>query len=331
MALIKCKECGKEISSAAAACPNCGNPIPKQSQLGTGCLIVIIFFVVLAVIGQCSDKDSKLASAPAPAGPAPGQSAPASTVPQTAPAPPITIDLKDAKALDDKYGTDALVYCASGADDYLRGASKFAFKWDEIGFFEQKFGKILTDVSSPGILTMISDKVSLQNGFGAYERIQLYCEYDTQAKKTIAYSINSPPYHAPPALEPSVESQSPPGVTLTNNEFNGIAPPAPANTPVSGHANTTAAPEREPPEQRPAIRAHGEPFVIRGIEKHCNDITQLDRALSTQYDLYFDGWTRADYDEAIIWSSACAQYGWQSIAKSRVSLLQARETSALTR
>ena len=30
MALIKCPECGKEISSNAAFCPNCGNPVPKK-------------------------------------------------------------------------------------------------------------------------------------------------------------------------------------------------------------------------------------------------------------------------------------------------------------
>ncbi len=288
---------------------------------------MIIFIVVLSVIGQCSDKDSKPASAPAPAAPASSQSASAPTAPET-PAPPVATDLNDAKALDVKYGTDGLVYCASGADDYLREASRFAIKWDEIGFFEQKFNKFLTHVSSPGILTMVSDRVSLQNGFGAYERIQLYCEYDTQAKKTIAYSINSPPYHAPPALKPSTESQSPPGVTPKNNEVNGVALLAPANTPVSGHTDNTSAPEHEPPEQRPAIRAHGEPFIIHGVEKRCNDITQLDRALSTSYGAYFDRWTRADFDEAIVWSSTCAQYGWQSIANSRVSLLQARESSA---
>lgn len=31
MALIKCSECGKEVSSNADACPNCGNPIKKGS------------------------------------------------------------------------------------------------------------------------------------------------------------------------------------------------------------------------------------------------------------------------------------------------------------
>lgn len=30
MSLIKCPECGKEISSNAVACPNCGNPVPKK-------------------------------------------------------------------------------------------------------------------------------------------------------------------------------------------------------------------------------------------------------------------------------------------------------------
>ena len=32
MALIKCPECGKEISNKATACPNCGNPMNQQTQ-----------------------------------------------------------------------------------------------------------------------------------------------------------------------------------------------------------------------------------------------------------------------------------------------------------
>lgn len=32
MALIKCPECGKEISDKALACPNCGNPMNQQAQ-----------------------------------------------------------------------------------------------------------------------------------------------------------------------------------------------------------------------------------------------------------------------------------------------------------
>ena len=32
MALIKCSECGKEISDQASACPNCGVPLPKPKK-----------------------------------------------------------------------------------------------------------------------------------------------------------------------------------------------------------------------------------------------------------------------------------------------------------
>jgi RNA polymerase subunit RPABC4/transcription elongation factor Spt4 len=71
MALIKCKECGREVSDKANNCPNCGCPVddrqeswsdnidmvtPTYNQYnqkpkkGHGCLIgVIIFFAVIAV------------------------------------------------------------------------------------------------------------------------------------------------------------------------------------------------------------------------------------------------------------------------------------------
>ena len=32
MALIKCSECGKEISDQASACPSCGFPLPKPPK-----------------------------------------------------------------------------------------------------------------------------------------------------------------------------------------------------------------------------------------------------------------------------------------------------------
>lgn len=83
-----------------------------------------------------------------------------------------------------------------------------------MGFLEFKFQKYLKQVSSPGVLTVISNKASLQNGFGAYERIELFCDYDTQAKKTLGYSVNEPiprpAITAPPtATPPSDRSDEP--------------------------------------------------------------------------------------------------------------------------
>lgn len=76
MALIKCPECGKEISSSAVSCPNCGRPmaslkqdLPKKKEKKKGsCLSKILFFIIfLILIGFCigslsdsgSDTDTK--------------------------------------------------------------------------------------------------------------------------------------------------------------------------------------------------------------------------------------------------------------------------------
>ncbi len=69
MALIKCYECGKEISNAANKCPHCGAPTNPDAQsmqdVGTGlngiaygcsCFgtLLIIIGVILFLLATCS-------------------------------------------------------------------------------------------------------------------------------------------------------------------------------------------------------------------------------------------------------------------------------------
>ena len=54
MALIKCKECGKDVSDKAKACPNCGNTIltKKDEENAEGMKILkIIIGIILLVWG----------------------------------------------------------------------------------------------------------------------------------------------------------------------------------------------------------------------------------------------------------------------------------------
>lgn len=48
MALTKCKECGKQISSKAKACPNCG--ATKGPGAAAGCFVAI-FKLIGGVVG----------------------------------------------------------------------------------------------------------------------------------------------------------------------------------------------------------------------------------------------------------------------------------------
>lgn len=59
MALIKCKECGKEVSSEAPTCPGCGTPIklrPRPKQRSVFVIVVqvlislFIIFVILPIL-----------------------------------------------------------------------------------------------------------------------------------------------------------------------------------------------------------------------------------------------------------------------------------------
>lgn len=79
MALINCKECGKEMSENATACPNCGNPntltkeekqaeIKKKENENTTSVIVIVIILVVVIGGTIwgmtwwdnNDMDNKI-------------------------------------------------------------------------------------------------------------------------------------------------------------------------------------------------------------------------------------------------------------------------------
>ncbi len=60
MALIKCKECGKEISSQAKLCPNCGKPTGRSGCRASSLIIVIgAVFIFAILISNLSKHSSK--------------------------------------------------------------------------------------------------------------------------------------------------------------------------------------------------------------------------------------------------------------------------------
>lgn len=65
MAIIKCPECKKDMSSTASACPHCGYAKRKRKPMGLGTGIVLVVFVAI-VAGQFVDTPPTTAKAPEP-------------------------------------------------------------------------------------------------------------------------------------------------------------------------------------------------------------------------------------------------------------------------
>lgn len=50
MALLKCPECGKEVSDAASSCPHCGRPIRDQKSSKMTIRVLSLLFGALLIL-----------------------------------------------------------------------------------------------------------------------------------------------------------------------------------------------------------------------------------------------------------------------------------------
>ncbi len=169
----------------------------------------------------------------------------------------LTVHGNDPKALSDKFGNQADAECSSKADDYLRSIAKHEFKWngDAQGFLAYKFDKFSLRSLGDGLLTEISSKAELSNGFGAFDSIQFYCVYNVKTDKVVRYSLSDPGLDLIPT--PALQDKSDLPATSVDNEANessgaptpdpteSVQPPAPTSQPDS--QDDLPPPEEPPP------------------------------------------------------------------------------------
>ncbi len=71
MALVKCKECGQEVSQKAGSCPKCGAPIKKKTSLFTWIVAVFAGLWLIGYLGSMGNNSggntSGSSSTPSPA------------------------------------------------------------------------------------------------------------------------------------------------------------------------------------------------------------------------------------------------------------------------
>lgn len=160
MSLIKCKDCGSEVSTKAKSCPKCGAPIKKEAkQYGCGTVIVVgIGLFILISIFTPDDSSNNLKK------------------PQVSDAE----CMKTLQCWGDRHTTSASIRC----DNYIEKLAKYSFKWTD-GILESKFSHFRWKNKSKGIVTFIGDKIQFQNGFGAFQKSIYECDYSPIKDKVL--------------------------------------------------------------------------------------------------------------------------------------------------
>ncbi|WP_454844939.1 zinc ribbon domain-containing protein [Ralstonia thomasii] len=168
MALIKCRECGKDVSTEAAACPNCGAPPLRSSATVAGgkpkkkqSLVGVLFLAIVGAvaIAQCSSNDEKK-----------GETKPVAQ----------ECAKDDLQCKGDKAVVAASVYCK----DPIERLARHSVRWTD-GTFELKFSRFRWADKAAGTLTMIGDKAEFQNGFGAYTAVTYECDLAADGKTVL--------------------------------------------------------------------------------------------------------------------------------------------------
>lgn len=171
-----CKKCREAIQDKASICPYCRS---AQPDIADGCakLFGAAFVIALFAAGLSTCKDSKSV-----------------TPTEEDKAQYLAAHGGDPKALDDRFGMQAQGACSASADDYLRSIARNDFAWDDDtkGLFGVRFDKISVRSAGPGLLTLISTRAKLSNGFGAFQHVDIFCLYDARSDKVVRFAQDDP-------------------------------------------------------------------------------------------------------------------------------------------
>lgn len=127
MAMRKCKECGRDVSTKAKVCPGCGAPAPTTTTVsaGVGCLIILIASCgVFSLVNKSMDRDRRANPSGSNAGPA---GAGPSFVPPT---PSKASQLAKLKVESPTFVADDVV--ATYAENEIKGDGALKGKWFKV-------------------------------------------------------------------------------------------------------------------------------------------------------------------------------------------------------
>ena len=92
--------------------------------------------------------------------------------------------LRSATCIDKKWGVDAQVYCEYA----IESLAKYDMRWTD-GFLESKFPRVKIAKYPHRSAIFSGSKAQFQNGFGAYQNVGYWCEYDPLNERVVSAEV----------------------------------------------------------------------------------------------------------------------------------------------
>ncbi len=86
----------------------------------------------------------------------------------------------DAEWLGNQYGLIATPSCKRA----VQSLARYDYEWTD-GWLDMKFPSFLSEVKEPFTVTFTGDRIKFQNGFGAWQKKQYYCDYDVKRAQVV--------------------------------------------------------------------------------------------------------------------------------------------------
>lgn len=175
MAMVKCKECKKDVSSKAKVCPHCGVKDPAVTTMAmigaVVFLVVLVWIVVDFLSGDADPAVSSVAESEAP---------PALIKTPEQIEAELEVCKRNIKCWGDKYNIHADIRC----DEYIEKLANYSFEWTD-GWLDPKLSHFRWMSIDEGFITYIGDKIKFQNGYGAWQNMVYECDYNPEADQVI--------------------------------------------------------------------------------------------------------------------------------------------------
>lgn len=162
MAMTTCKECKQAVSTKATACPHCGAKITRTSGCAWIAFAVIAVPIGIAIVAQ-------FAAGPPPPTPTEQRAR-----------------LSDAECVKDLqcWGERHQARATTACTPAVIALAKWDHEWTD-GALGSKFGKWFMGRAA-GTIIYQGDSLKLQNGFGAWQPVKYYCEFNPATGATKA-------------------------------------------------------------------------------------------------------------------------------------------------